>query len=55
MLSKNLLRQRGLYNSFRSFSAVTERPDVFMDIKGHGFLPNTKPMTELPKQFASLD
>jgi hypothetical protein len=37
------------------FSAASERPDVFMDIKGHGFLPNTKPMLELPQQFGSLN
>lgn len=55
MLSKTL-RQRGMMNtSLKMFSTNVDRPDVFMDIKNHGFLPNTKPMQELPKQFGAMN
>ncbi len=37
------------------FSATIDRPDIFMDIKKHGFLPNSKPMLELPKPFGAMN
>lgn len=55
MLSKTLLKQKGMTKSFRMFSAVNEKPDIFMDVKNHGFLPNTKPMLELPQQFSAMN
>ena len=37
------------------FSAAIDRLDIFMDIKKHGFLPNSKPMLELPKPFGAMN
>jgi hypothetical protein len=54
MLSKNI-RPKNLYTTFRMFSATIDRPDIFMDIKKHGFLPNSKPMQELPKPFGAMN
>ena len=54
MLSKTL-GQKGLNTSLRMFSINIDRPDVFMDIKKHGFLPNSKPMLELPKPFGVIN
>jgi len=30
-------------------------PCIFKDLKGHGFLPSTKPMIELPQEFSALN
>jgi hypothetical protein len=54
MLSKNI-RPKTFYTTLRNFSASVEKPDVFMDIKKHGFLPNSKPMQELPKPFGAMN
>jgi indoleamine 2,3-dioxygenase len=30
-------------------------PCIFKDLQGHGFLPSTKPMIELPQEFSALN
>jgi indoleamine 2,3-dioxygenase len=47
MLRKTISRR--INHQLRLFSTqAADKPDVFMDIKTHGFLPNAKPLQELP-------
>jgi hypothetical protein len=56
MLSKTLKNHSKLLNlQSRAFSVDQSMPCIFKDLKGHGYLPSTKPMTELPSQFSALN
>lgn len=39
----------------RAFGVDLTTPCIFKDLKNHGYLPSTKPMLELPSQFAGIN
>ena len=56
MFSKHVKTQaRLLAHQRRAFAVDHVTPCIFKDIQGHGYLPSTKPMLELPKQFSALN
>jgi hypothetical protein len=50
MFSRTLKKQSKVLNlQKRAFGVDHSMPCIFKDLKGHGYLPSTKPMLELPK------
>jgi hypothetical protein len=39
----------------RAFGIDHTTPCIFKDVAGHGYLPATKPLLELPQQFSTLN